>query len=168
METENKVWVVTGEDWDHEKGTRVVIGVCPSEKDAENLKLRVKNEYDNIWVQEFRSETWKEPSVIYDGHFKVEIRPLVNKHYILHKIMIMNQERKVLPVECEPKEKFEFSVGHVIKTDAPEIYLIAGEFTSVEKAPFESDEHPNKSDALKQWLIRKINEKGLITLELPI
>ena len=168
METENKVWVVTGEDWKRERGTRIVIGVCPTEEDAENLKLRVEDEYDNIWIEQFRSKTWEEPPVIYNGQFKIEIRPLIKKHYILHKIEIMKQEREVLPAGYEPKEKFEFSVGHVIKTDAPEIYLIAGEFTSTEKAPFENGENPNKSDALKQWLIRKINEKDLITLELPI
>lgn len=168
METENHVWVVSGEDWNHERGIRVVIGVCPTGEDAENLKLRVKDAYDEIWIEQFRPKTWEEPSVIYNGHFKVEIRPLIKKHYILHKIMIMNQEREVLPDEYEPEENFEFSVGHVIKTDAPEIYLIAGEFTSVEKAPLERGEDPNKSDALKQWIIQKVNEKGLITLELPI
>jgi len=158
METENKVWVVSGEDWNEERGTRIVIGVCPTEEDAENLKLQFENEYDNIWIQEFYPKTWDRPSIIYNGHFKVEIRPFIKKHYILHKVEIMEQEREVLPAGYGPKEKFEFSVGHIIKTDGPEVYIIVGEFTSMEKVPTEGK-------AAKEWIAQKVNEKGLITLE---
>ena len=52
-------------------------------------------------------------------------------------------------------------MDHTIKTDGPETYVIMGEFNSIEKVPTEGD-------AAKQWIIQKVNEKGLITLELPI
>lgn len=158
METENKVWVVSGEDWNEEKGTRIVIGVCPTKEDAENVKLRFYYTYDEIWIQEFPIRACIKPFVAYEGSFRAELHLIGEKHYVLGKIDYVKQEGEPLSVDYNVKEKFEFSVGHIIKTDGPEIYIISGEFTSAEEAPTEGD-------AAKEWITQKANEKGLITLE---
>lgn len=158
METENKVWVVTGEDWNDERGTRIVIAVCPTEEDAENVKLRFKYTYDEIWIQEFCPKTYDKPFVVYKGHFRAKLHLIGEKHYALDKIDHVKQEWEPLPVDYNVKEKFDFSVGHIIRTDGPEYYIISGEFTSMEKAPTEGE-------PAKRWITQKVNEKGLITLE---
>jgi len=158
MEIENKVWVVSGEDWNDERGTRIVIGVCPTEEDAENIKLRFLYTYDEIWIQEFPIRTCDKPFVVYKGRFRAELHLVGEKHYVLGKIDYVKQEGEPLSGDCNVKEKFEFSVGHVIKTDGPEVYIISGGFTSMEKAPTEGG-------AAKEWIAQKANEKGLITLE---
>lgn len=159
METENKVWVVTGEDWNNdERGTRIVIAVCPTEKDAENVKLRFYYTYDEIWIQEFCSKTCEKPFVAYKGRFRAELHLIGEKHYVLGKIDRVSQEGEPVPVDCDIKEKFEFSVGHIIQTNGPECYTISGEFTSAEEVPTEGE-------PAKRWIAQKVNEKGLITLE---
>lgn len=158
METENKVWVITGEDWNDERGDRVVIGVCPTKEDAVNVKLRFLYTYSEIWIQEFSLRTYDKPFVAYKGRFRAELHFIGEKHYVLGKIDYVKQEGEPLSVDCNVKEKFEFSVGHIIKTDGPEVYIISGEFTSAEEAPTEGE-------AAKGWIIQKANEKGLITLE---
>lgn len=158
METENKVWVVTGEDWNDERGTRIVIGVCPTKEDAENVKLRYYYTYDEIWIQEFSPQTCDKPFVVYKGHFRAELHLVGEKHYVLGKIDYVKQEGEPLSGDYNVKEKFEFSVGHIIKTDGPESYIISGEFTSMEKVPTEGK-------AAREWIVQKANEKGLITLE---
>ena len=158
METENRVWVVTGEDWNDERGERIVIGVCPTKEDAVNVKLRFLYTYSEIWIQEFPLRTYDKPFVAYKGRFRAELHFIGEKHYVLGKIDYVKQETEPLSVDCNVKEKFEFSVGHIIKTDGPEIYIISGEFTSAEEAPTEGE-------AAKEWITQKVNEKGLITLE---
>ena len=157
METENKVWVVSGEDWNGESGTRIIIGVCPTKEDAENVRLRLLYTYDEIWVQEFPIRACVKPFVAYKGNFKAELHLIDEKHYVLGKIDYVNQRGEPLSGDYNVKE-FEFSVDHIIKTDGPEIYIISGKFTSMEKVPTEEK-------AAKEWIAQKANEKGLITLE---
>lgn len=158
METENHVWVVSGEEWYDEGYRRIVIAVCPTKEDAENVKFRVELErdYDEIWIEDFCVKTHDKAPIAYTGRFRLEISPFGEKHYVLREITFIDQ--KQIAVSATFKERFEFSINHIIKTDGPETYVIMGEFNSIEKVPTEGD-------AAKQWLARKVNEKGLITLE---
>ncbi|MBP5774033.1 MAG: hypothetical protein J6W35_08275 [Eubacterium sp.] len=158
MEAENKVWVVSGEEWYDEEYKRIVIAVCPTKEDAENVKFRVELErdFDEIWIENFYVKTHDKASTAYIGRFRLEISLFGENHYVLRGITFIDQ--KQIAMSATFKEKFEFSMNHIIKTDGPETYVIMGEFNSIEKVPTEGD-------AARQWLVQKVNEKGLITLE---
>lgn len=160
-----EVWVVTGFSYDC-NGSRV-LAVCPTEEDAHNAVNYYRKHYDDVEYECFSQETYDPTPVCYSGVFTAEVRPYENDTYILGQVRITQSEQTLDNDIPDPKE-FEFTSFTLISKisdTGSESYELRGNFLSMEKVPIKTDINVGK--AAREWLIKKVNEKGVIKLVIP-
>ena len=159
-----EVYVVTGFSYDCD-GTRV-LAVCPTEEDAHNAVNYYKKHYDDVEYECFSQETYDPIPVCYTGVFTAEVRPYENDTYILGQVRITQSEQSLDNV-ADPKvfEFTSFTLINRINDSGSESCELRGNFLSVEKIPIKTDINVGK--AAREWLIEKVNEKGVIKLVIP-
>lgn len=160
-----EVWVVTGFSYDC-NGSRV-LAVCPTEEDAHNAVNYYKRHYDDVEYECFSQETYDPSPVCYSGVFTAEVRPYEDDTYILGQVRI-TQSEQVLDNDIPDPKDFEFTTFTLINkiSDTGEgSYELRGNFLSMEKVPVKTDINVGK--AAREWLIKKVNEKGVIKLVIP-
>ena len=159
-----EVWIVTGLSYDCED--RRILAVCPTEQDAQNAVNYYKKHYDDVEYECFSQETYDPVPVFYGGVFSAEVRPYKDGTYILGQVRITQSENP-LDREVDPKE-FEittFTLINKISDMGVESCELRGHFLSMEKVPVKTDINVGK--AAREWLIEKVNEKGIIKLVIP-
>lgn len=159
-----EVWIVTGFSYDCD-GTRI-LAVCSTEQDAQNAVNYYKKHYNDVKYECFSQETYDPTPVYYAGIFDAEVRPYENDTYILGQVRITQSEQP-LDREVDPKdfENISFTLTNKINDTGYESYELCGNFISAMKIPIKTDVNVGK--AAREWLINKINEKGVIKLVIP-
>lgn len=160
-----EVWIVTGFSYDC-NGSRV-LAVCPTEKDAHNAVNYYRKHYNDVEYECFSQETYDPTPVCYSGVFTAEVRPYENDTYILGQVRITQSEQTLDNDIPDPKE-FEFTsftLINKISDTGSESCELRGNFLSMEKVPIKTDINVGK--AAREWLIEKVNEKGVIKLVIP-
>lgn len=159
-----EVYVVTGFNYDFD-GKRV-LAICHTEQDAHNVANYYKKHYDGVEYECFSQETYDPIPVCYTGVFTAEIRPYENGTYILGQVRI-TQFGQSLNNVADPKtfESTSFTLINKINGNGSESCELRGNFLSIEKIPIKTDINVGK--AAREWLIEKVNEKGIIKLVIP-
>lgn len=159
-----EVYVVTGFNYDFD-GKRV-LAICHTEQDAHNVANYYKKHYDGVEYECFSQETYDPIPVCYTGVFTAEIRPYENGTYILGQVRI-TQFGQSLNNVADPKtfESTSFTLINKINDNGSESCELRGNFLSIEKIPIKTDINVGK--AAREWLIEKVNEKGIIKLVIP-
>lgn len=159
-----EVWVVTGFSYDRD-GIKV-LAVCPTEEDAHNAVNCYSKHYDDVEYECFSQETYDPTPVYYAGTFAAEVRPYENDTYILGQVRITQSEQP-LDKEVDPKEfeNISFTLTDKINDTGHESYELCGNYISATEIPIKTDVNVGK--AAREWLINKINEKGIIKLIIP-
>lgn len=101
------------------------------------------------------------------GVSTAEVRPYENGTYILGQVGITQSEQTLDNDIPDPKE-FEFTsfaLVNKITDTGSESCELRGNFLSMEKIPIKTDINVGK--AAREWLIKKVNEKGVIKLVIP-
>ena len=159
-----EVWIVTGFSYDCD-GARI-LAVCPTEQDAQNAVNYYKKHYNDVEYECFSQETYDPVPVFYGGVFSAEVRPYKDDTYILGQVRITQSEnpldRKVDPKEFE---NISFTLTNKINDTGHESYELCGNYISATEVPIKTDINVGK--AAREWLINKINEKGIIKLVIP-
>lgn len=160
-----EVWIVTGFSYDCD-GSRV-LAVCPTEEDAHNAVNYYRKHYNDVEYECFSQETYDPSPVCYSGVFTAEVRPYENDTYILGQVRITQSEQTLDNDILDPKE-FEFTsftLINKISDTGDESCELRGNFLSMEKVPVRTNTNVGK--AAREWLIKKVNEKGVIKLVIP-
>lgn len=163
-----EVWVITGIDYGDE---RRVLAICPDKENAQRGKAYYSENYDDVEVECWYQETFEERPFVWTGSFDLEIRPYskYEKTYIIGSAR-MNVEKKFLTVyesECSMKcDSFTFNINQIINQDGKETISMRGQFTTSIEPP-EGGYGGNLGKARREWLVNKINEKGIIKLVIP-
>ena len=160
-----EVYVVTGFSYDCD-GTRV-LAVCPTEQDAQNAVNHYKKHYDDVDYECFSQETYDPVPVFYGGIFTAEVRPYKDDTYILGQVRITQSQQPLDGDIANPKE-FEyvsFTLTNKVDSTGHKSYELCGNFLSMEEIPIKSNINVGK--AAREWLIEKVNEKGIIKLVIP-
>lgn len=159
-----EVWVVTGFSYDCD--SIKVLAVCPTEEDAHNAVNCYSKHYDDVEYECFSQETYDPTPVYYAGTFAAEVRPYENDTYILGQVRITQSEQP-LDKEVDPKEFENVTFTLITKTDNTGYKScgLSGNFISATEIPIKTDVNVGK--AAREWLIKKINEKGIIKLIIP-
>lgn len=160
-----EVWIVTGFSYDCDG--RRVLTVCPTEEDAHNAVNYYRKHYDDVEYECFSQETFDPTPVCYSGVFTAEVRPYENDTYVLGQVRITQSEQTLDNDIPDPKQ-FEFTsftLINKISDTGSESCELRGNFLSMEKVPIKTD--INVGRAAREWLIKKVNEKGVIKLVIP-
>ena len=159
-----EVWVVTGFSYDCD-GIKV-LAVCPTKEDAHNAVNYYSKRYNDVEYECFSQETYDPVPVYYAGAFAAEARPYKNDTYILGQVRITQSEQS-LDKEVDPKEFENVTFTLITKTDSTgyKSCELSGNFISTMKIPIKTD--VNVGRAAREWLIKKVNEKGVIKLVIP-
>lgn len=162
-----EVWIVTGFSYDCD-GTRI-LAVCPTEQDAQNAVNYYKKHYDDVEYECFSQETYDPVPVLYGGVFTAEVRPYGNDNdtYILGQVRITQSQQPIDEDVPNPKEFEYVSFTLITKTDntGHKSCELCGNFLSAEEIPIKTSINVGK--AAREWLIEKVNEKGVIKLVIP-
>lgn len=160
-----EVWIVTGFSYDCDN-TRV-LAACPTEEDAHNAVNYYSKHYDDVEYECFSQETYDPIPVCYTGVFTAEVRPYENDTFILGRVRITQSEQS-LDNDVTDLKAFEFTsftLTNKINETGIESHELCGNFLSMEKIPIKTNTNVGK--AAKEWLIKKVNEKGIIKLVIP-
>lgn len=163
-----KVWVVTGvPDFTTDP---VVIAVCPDLDSAIKAQTYYSENYSDIEYKGFSQETFEETPMIYEGNFSVELRPFgaEPETYIFGKVNLWSK-RKCIPEEEDPEQydNFSFSIDKTITDTNKVTTKIRGSFESPTRVPPCSEEDLSIERVRREWLMKKINAKGLIKIVMP-
>lgn len=166
-----EVWVITGRvltgiDYDPE---RRILAICPDEENAQRGKAYYEEDYDDVEIDCWDQETFEEKPIVWKGTFEIEISPYAksDKTYLINNAR-MNVEKKFL-TKCEIPQKYDsftFDIIKKINQDGKGTFAISGNFITPTEPP-EDYFGLNIGNARKEWLINKINEKGIIKLVIP-
>ena len=159
-----EVWIVTGLSFDCED--RRILAVCPTEQDAQNAVNYYKKHYDDVEHECYPQETYDPVPIFYGGVFTAEVRPYGDDTYILGQVRI-TQSQQPLDEGVDPKEFENVSFTLITKTDntGHKSCELCGNFLSAEEVPIKTSINVGK--AAREWLIEKVNEKGVIKLVTP-
>lgn len=156
-----EVWVVTGSC----DGTRV-LAVCPTEQDAQNAVHYYDKHYDDVDYECYSQETYEPIPIYYGGTFSAEVRPYKDGTYILGQVRITQFERSIdKEVDSKEFDDISFTLNSKIDNTGYESCELRGDFISAEKVPIRNS--INVGNAAREWLIKKVNEKGIIKLIIP-
>lgn len=161
-----EVWVITGIGYGDE---RRVLAICPDEENAQRGKAYYAENYDDVEIECWYQETFEEKPFVWTGSFDLEIRPYAKyeKTYLIGSAR-MNVEKKYLTVPDNPEkyDSFNFNITQTINQDGKETISMRGHFTTSIEPP-EGGYGCNLGKARREWLVNKINEKGIIKLVIP-
>lgn len=163
-----EVWIITGIGYEDK---RVVLAVCPDEENARRGKAYYEESYDEVEIECWHQETFEERPFVWSGSFDLEIRPYAkyDKTYLIGQAW-MRVEKKFLTVyESERSmrgEEFNFHITQTTDQDGKETISMRGYFTTAIEPP-EGGFGFNLGKARREWLMNKINEKGIIKLVTP-
>lgn len=159
-----EVWIVTGFSYDCDG--RRILAVCPTMQDAQNAVNYYKKHYNDVEYECFSQETYDPIPIFYGGVFSAEIRPYKDGTYILGQVRITQSENP-LDREVDPKEfeNISFTLTNKIDDTGHESYTLCGNYISATEVPIKTDINVGK--AAREWLIKKVNEKGVIKLVIP-
>lgn len=161
-----EVWVITGIGYDNE---RRVLSVCPDEENAQRGKAHYEEDYYDVEIECRYQNTFGEGPYVWSGNFNLEIRPCAkyDKTYLIGAAR-MYVEKKFLTKYDDPQkcEDFHFNLTKTVDQDGKETLSMRGYFnTSIE--PPAGGYGENLGKARREWLIDKINERGIIKLVIP-
>lgn len=161
-----EVWVITGIGYDNE---RRVLSVCPDEENARRGKAYYEEDYDEVEIECWCQDTFEERPFAWTGTFDLVIRPCSEsyKTYLVGSAR-MSVEKKFLPVYENPVkcDNFNFNITQTIDQDGKESTSMRGHFTTLTEPP-EGGYGENLGKARREWLVNKINEKGIVKLVIP-
>lgn len=101
-----------------------------------------------------------------EGVFTAEVRPYKDDTYILGQVRITQSENPLdRKVDSKEFENISFTLTNKIDDTDHESYALCGNYISVMEVPIKTDINVGK--AAREWLINKINEKGIIKLVIP-
>lgn len=159
-----EVWVVTGFSYDC--NSIKVLAVCPTEEDAHNAVTYYRKRYDDVEYEYFSQETYDPVPVFYGGVFTAEVRPYKDDTYILGQVRITQSENPLdREVDSKEFENISFTLTNKIDDTGHESYELCGNYISAMEVPIKTDINVGKAE--REWLINKINEKGIIKLVIP-
>lgn len=158
-----EVWVITGIGYSDE---RKVLTVCPTEEDAQNAVHYYSKHYDDVDYECFYQETYDSVPVYYGGGFSAEIRPYKDDTYLLGQVR-MTQSQRPVDEGLDPKdyESISFALISKIYSNKDKSCELNGTYVSAKEIPIKTDINVGK--AAKEWLMNKVNEKGVIKLVIP-
>ena len=163
-----KVWVVTGTP--EYTTDPVVITVCPDQDSALRAKSYYCGDYEDIECREFSQETFEEIPVFYEGSFSAVLRPFGGEPetYIFGNLDFMSYKRYVHENEIpEQHDDFSFYISKTITDTNKVTTKISGTFENPTQFPFYLKKVPSVERARREWLMNKINAKGLIKIVMP-
>lgn len=167
-----KVWVVTGTP--EYTTDPVVITVCPDLDSALKAKSYYGSyyggNYDDIECREFSQETFEEIPTFYEGNFSAELRPFGTEPetYIFGNLNFMSYKRYIQENETpEQHNDFSFYINKTISDTNKVTTKISGTFENPTQFSFYLKEVPSVERARREWLMEKINAKGLVKIVMP-
>ena len=164
-----KVWVVTGVP-EFETEPRI-LAICPDRENALKARVHYYEDYDDIECEEFSQETYEDTPMFYAGDFSIELRPfgIEPETYIFGSLNYFNSRELCVPENGTPEQHdyFGFSIQKTIADTNKVTMKIYGNFESPTQLPFYSEDVPSVERARREWLMEKINAKGLIKVVMP-
>lgn len=152
----DKVYVITGEDWDNEKR---VLTVCKTIDEAKKAVGYYTEMYRYCDYDEFFFETFDDLNQFYRGSFNMVLSPTdePDTYYMQDIVYQASDDYTKEPI----KNDFSFNLYTSQSTSSPKkVTRLSGNFISLVSPP--SGRHE-----IHKFLRDKINEKGIIKVLLP-
>lgn len=152
----DKVYVITGEDWDNEKR---VLTVCKTIDEAKKAVGYYTEMYSYCDYEAFFFETFDDLNQFYRGSFNMVLSPTdePDTYYMQNIIYQASDEYTKEPI----KNDFGFNLYTSQSTSSPKkVTSLSGNFISLASPPSDRAE-------IHKFLRDKINEKGIIKVLLP-
>lgn len=160
-----EVWVITGIGYDKK---RRILAICPDEENADRGRAYYDETYDDVEIESWYQETFDERPTVWNGFFNLEVFPYLNhdKTYTISRALMSVNKKFLTKYEAEHStrcDNFNFAITKTINQDGGETVSVKGRFTTSTEPP-KGGGGQNLGGYNKQWLIDKINEKGIIKL----
>lgn len=153
----DKVYVVTGEDWN--SGEKRVLTVCKTVDEAKKALAYFSDNYSNPEYEEFFFETFEGFTSYYRGGFNIALSPTEeeNTYYIAsHWFYVTKDYASEIP-----KENFSFNILTSRSPSSEEkTTTLSGNFISFTPPP-------SGEVKIREFLRDKINEMGIIKVKIP-